>query len=383
MIGGNTTIDGLLDRCSADALAGLDDGALARFAEVLLGWWPRLEAARLRVIAAMDDRQAFRVDGARDMTAWLAWKAGDRRSAAHRDVDLAAAMAVMPALDTALAHGTLSKAKAAELGRLSGASPDEQTELVAAAQSLSVEQVARQVERWQLEHQPGDDVVSSVQFTPSKGGGRVEARLDVEGFEWVQVAIDTATQHLGGTGLSWAQRRAHGLVGVCRYFLDHADSATTSRHGRPTVVVSVDIDTLAAASGGTARLDSGAYLTGDAARRLACDAGLVRLITDPDSMPLDVGRRTRTICSAQARAVIHRDRHCRYEGCTAPPWACEVHHRDHWAHGGRTDLDRLALLCWHHHTHVHRHSTTHELTDRGDGRLRLEPRRRTTQTHAA
>ncbi|HKA03763.1 MAG TPA: hypothetical protein VKD67_05520, partial [Acidimicrobiales bacterium] len=100
-----------------------------------------------------------------------------------------------------------------------------------------------------------------------------------------------------------------------------------------------------------------------------------------DSMPLDLGRRTRTPSPAQCRAVIHRDRHCRVDGCSAPPWACEVHHLDFWARDhGRTDLDRLALICWHHHTLVHHRSATHDLIDRGDGRLTLRPRPRPRPT---
>jgi hypothetical protein len=146
----------------------------------------------------------------------------------------------------------------------------------------------------------------------------------------------------------------------------------------------MDIETLAARSGGTARLDSGAYVTGDTARRLACDAGVVRLITDPASQPLDLGRRVRTVTPVQARAVIHRDRHCRYEGCSAPPWAGEVHHLDFWARDhGSSDLQRLALLCWHHHHLAHRCSTTHDLVDVGENRLRLERRRRRSEHSAA
>lgn len=376
------TVEELVAACSADALAGLDDRALARFPGALVGLWPRLEAARLRVIATMDDRHAYTIDGARDMTGWLAWKAGDRRSTAHRDIDLAATMTVMPAVEQALGDGSLSKAKAVELGRLSDAPLEDQAELVAAARSLTAEQVARQVDRWQLEHRAPVEVTPSVQLMAVPGGGRVEATLDGEGFEWVQVAIDTAAGQLAGTAVPFARRRAAGLVGVCRYFLDHADTPT-KRQGRPTIVVTINIDTLTATTGGSGRTDSGAWLTGDTARRLACDAGLIRMITDPDSMPLDVGRRTRTISPAQARAVIHRDRHCRFEGCTAPEWACDVHHIDYWGHGGRTDLHVLALLCWHHHTQVHNHQTTHHLIDHGDGRLHLEPQRPATQPAAA
>src|SRR5262249_53883525 len=157
--------------------------------------------------------------------------------------------------------------------------PAEQEALVTRAKQLPVEQVARQVDRWQLEHQTPAEPVASVQFTPTRGGGRIEATLDVEGFEWVQVAIDTAAHHLADTGVSFAQRRAAGLVGVCRYFLDHTDSPS-KRQGRPTVVVTIHIDTLTATTGGSGRTDSGAWLTGDTARRLACDAGIIRMITD-------------------------------------------------------------------------------------------------------
>src|SRR5262249_58587811 len=98
-----------------------------------------------------------------------------------------------------------------------------------------------------------------------------------------------------------AERRARARVAACRYFVDHADIPST-RIGRPTVVVTVDIETLAASTGGYARLDSGAYVRGEVARRLACDAGVVRMITDPACQPLDVGRRSRVPNPAQCRA---------------------------------------------------------------------------------
>jgi hypothetical protein len=179
------------------------------------------------------------------------------------------------------------------------------------------------VDRWQLDHGAGPEPVEpTCTITPTAGGGRVEASLDPEGLEWVQVAVDTAADRLGRRAMPWGRRRGHGLVGIARYFLDHADVPAT-RIGRPAVVVTVDVDTSAAETGGTARFDSGAFVLGEVARRLACDAGLVRLLTAADSMPFDLGRRTRTPNPAQARAVIHRDRHCRFDGCTAPPWASE------------------------------------------------------------
>ena len=385
MIGGSTSLDELVARCEPDALTGLDDQTLAGLAESVLRLWPRLDAARLRLIAAVEARQAFRADGARDAVSWLAWKAGERRGAARREVELAATVNAMPAVDDALADGSLSKAKAVELGRARTADPADQKELVEAAKNSTVEEVARQIDRWQLEHQPAAEVTEALRVTPTPGGGRLEATLTTEHLEWVQVAVDAAADQLGLPDLAWEARRARGLVAVCRYFLDHAD-LPTRRQGRPTVVATMNADTLAARSGGSARLDSGAYITGESARRLACDASVIRLITDPSSMPLDVGRATRTISTAQARAVIHRDRHCGYQGCTAPPWACDIHHLDHWARGGQTDLRRLRLLCWHHHHLIHRHEASHHLVEDRDRRLRLEARaerRRPEHSHAA
>ncbi len=375
MIGGTCTLDDLVEQCAPDALDELDDRTLAAMASSLLDWWCRLDAARLRVLAAVEARQAFRVDGARDAVSWLAWKGAERRGRARAEIELAAHVAAMPAVDQAMGDGTLSRAKASELARARAADPDQQVELVEAAKTMTVEDVARRVDRWQHEQGAPPAVQPSVTITSHPGGGHLEATLDTEGFEWVRVALDTATDALGLRELSWEQRRAHGLVAICRHFLDHA-KVPVRRQGRPTVVVTLDADGLASGAGRSARLDSGAYVTGEAARTLACDASIIRMITDPASQPLDVGRATRSIPPAQARAVIHRDRHCRYEGCASPPWACDVHHLDPWWSGGKTDLARLGLLCWHHHHLVHRHEATHTLVDQSDGRLRLEWRQR-------
>jgi hypothetical protein len=382
MVDGATTVTQLLAASDPDALAAMGAAELARHTAAVLQVRARLDAVCLALIAAVDAAQAFRVDGCRDMATWVAWKTGERRGAARRDVELAEAVGSMPIVAAALADGSLSKAKASAVVRASEASPAEQAALVAAAVRSTPEQLARHVDRWQLEHHCAPVVEEMLTVSPVPGGARVEATLEAEGAEWVQVAVDAAAERLGLRDLAWGQRRARGLVAMARYFLDHADLALT-RVGRPSVVVTIDIDTLAAASGGTARLDSGAYVSGDSARRLACDAGITRLVTDPESMPLDVGRKTRVPSPAQCRAVIHRDRHCRYDGCDAPSWACEVHHLDFWARdAGRTDLDRLALICWHHHTLTHQRSATHDLVASGDRRLTLRERPR-SQSDAA
>ena len=86
-------------------------------------------------------------------------------------------------------------------------------------------------------------------------------------------------------------------------------------------------------------------ITPEGARRLACDASISRIITSGESQPLDVGRTTRTIPVGIRRAVVGRDRSCRWPGCGRPHQWCDVHHLVHWVEGGETKLENLILTC--------------------------------------
>jgi hypothetical protein len=104
---------------------------------------------------------------------------------------------------------------------------------------------------------------------------------------------------------------------------------------------------------GTATLDSGAQLPCTAARRIACDAEIIPVVMSGDSVPLDVGRRYRTITPDQRRALVARDMGCAFPGCDRPPRWCDGHHIRWWSFGGNTDLTNLVLLCRRHHRLIH------------------------------
>ena len=190
----------------------------------------------------------------------------------------------------------------------------------------------------------------------------VEATLDLVDAEVLEVALATMVDFQGlPVEVPYPQRRARALAGLARYFLDHQDRVPSGRVGRPHVLVLVDLEVLEARAGGSARLASGAVITGDQARRLAEDANISRLITTGRSEPLDVGRATRTVPPAVAKAVIARDRHCRYRGCAAPPWACDASSTTR-AQGGATAVDNLGR-CAGTTTLAHRFGPHHLLTD--------------------
>ncbi|MBK7538997.1 MAG: DUF222 domain-containing protein [Myxococcales bacterium] len=103
-------------------------------------------------------------------------------------------------------------------------------------------------------------------------------------------------------------------------------------------------------------VESDLALSPQATRRLACDCGLVvatvAAATVTDAAPLSIGRKTRTIPAALKRALLLRDRTCRFPGCDHRLFL-EGHHLQHWADGGETNLPNLALLCSLHHAYVH------------------------------
>ena len=148
------------------------------------------------------------------------------------------------------------------------------------------------------------------------------------------------------------QRRADALVELCRRHLDRGDSPI-SGGVRPHLTVTIDLEALEGRAGRTCEIDPTGAVTPQAARRLACDAGVSRIITAGESRPLDVGRTTRTIPAAVRRALESRDRGCHHPGCGMPPQWCDAHHIRHWADGGPTSLDNLRLLCRRHHRTAH------------------------------
>jgi len=164
---------------------------------------------------------------------------------------------------------------------------------------------------------------------------------------------------------SAGEARADALLYMADALLAGSDGTRTGGD-RYQVVVHVDTATLRAGErGATCELDDGMPLAAETARRLACDASLVRIL-ERDGRPLSVGRKTRAIPPALRRALAARDRGCRFPGCTARHHI-DAHHVEHWACGGETSLRNLVQLCRHHHRLLHEGG--YAIHSHGDGRV--------------
>ena len=187
----------------------------------------------------------------------------------------------------------------------------------------------------------------------------VDGLLDREAGALLLTALGAATAPRGPDDQrSAGQRRADALVDICGHVLDTGN--TSSSGGvRPHLLVTTPLGVLGDSirdlprSAEVAEVAWTGPLTNSAVKRLACDAEITRVVVDPPSLPLDVGRTTRSVPVHLRNALVVRDRGCVAEGCDRPPAWTEAHHIVHWAEGGSTSLDNLVLLCRTHHRKVH------------------------------
>ncbi len=214
------------------------------------------------------------------------------------------------------------------------------------------------VEEWELVKSVLMPLAAPVLTEPGACGGDPDQRFE----------LDEHGHHVGrgcpapGCGHTGKDPRDHGarmwdaLVEACRR-LQATDSVPHAHGTTARITVTIPLQQLLDQPDG--HLDDGGHLpTGDrlsvaAVRRLACDAEIIPAVLGAESQVLDVGRSQRLVTTGIWNALVLRDRHCAFPGCTRLPIACDAHHIHHWADGGPTSLDNLILLCRKHHTLTH------------------------------
>jgi hypothetical protein len=339
-----------------------------------------LEIERLRRLAEIERRRLFERDGHLSAASWLATRFKVGWGGAREQVRIAGALEEMPETRRALDDGDISMSAVRLLVAARdadhGAFGRSEAHLVEAARIHSMHDLQKVAEYWRqgVEREQtaeGDDKVrerrklhASVSFM---GMVRVDGNLDPETGETLLTALsavlDAESRSRGQDDVRTpAQRRADALGEICRQWLDRGDRPSVAGE-RPHVTVTVAADALRGDAGATSEMDHAGPIDPEAARRLACDASIMRVVMSGRSQPLDVGRRTPVIPPPMRRAVIVRDTHCRFPGCDRPQTWCDAHHVVHWADGGPTALPNLLLLCRRHHRMVHQGGFRLELLD--------------------
>jgi len=333
-----------------------------------------LDAATARLldlIREFDARGGWNT-GFRSCAEWLSWRVGLAPGAARERVRVARALGALPRLAEALARGQLSYAKVRALTRV--ATPETEARLLAvgrAGTAVHVEEIvrcwrrvdrraeARQAARQHASrslrvHQEDDGtVVLNGRLTPEIGALLLRA-LDAARETLYQRARGTSGNQPTDPSLTpptRSQQQADALALLAETALHHElDPGAPGE--RYQVVVHVDAAVLADASQpGQSVMEEIGHVPAGTCQRLACDASRVVMRHDSEGRLLEVGARTRTIPPALRRALLHRDRTCRFPGCRVS--VGQGHHVRHWAQGGPTTLGNLVLLCRRHHRAVH------------------------------
>jgi hypothetical protein len=337
----------------------------------------RIAAARLRLLQGIESRGSFCDTGASSAAAWLRSVTKAHPGRAHAEVRLAAGLSRYSLLQAALAEAQMSAEQVRVCVEALDALPSTLTaEKLAEAEAYLVAECAgfdpaqlRKIGKHLLHVLDPDGPAlleeaeqqakrsRSLNVSECDGGVKLSGFLDGEGAAAVLTALDPlAAPRTGADGpdpRTPSERRADALVELARRALDAGDLPVQGKE-RPHVTVTLDHATLVAAAGAFGgRLDRGGPLSGEAARRICCDAKVIPVVLGGDGQPLDVGREQRTVPRHMRRAVVARDRGCAFPGCDRPPEWCEAHHVTFWGQGGDTSVDNLALLCGHHHDVIH------------------------------
>ena len=204
-------------------------------------------------------------------------------------------------------------------------------------------------------------LAAPVTTEPGACGGRQrhagEPFFDQDGVSTRTPCPDPGCAHDGRDVRDSGARLWDALVDACDAL--RATETLPRDHGaRARVMVTLDHDSLRrqaidAGFASASETSTGAQLSASVVRRIACDAEIVPAVLGAESQVLDVGRARRLVTAAIWSALLVRDRHCAFPGCTRLPLACDAHHIVHWADGGDTSLDNMIMLCRHHHTLIH------------------------------
>jgi hypothetical protein len=351
-----------------DHLDGLFDDELEQSVVGLKRLIDASSAQLLLLIAELDRRRIPRSEHELSTTAWLMYFCRMAATEASGTVKTARSLTLMPQITEQAVAGNITPNGVKLLGLARDKHPDEFTEhetvFADIATYLDARDLRQALSGWEqqvdfpaaLEDAESARLRRRFYFNQTyEGMWSAAGHLDPESGHVISTALRSQTDpaNLGRDDhRSMPQRNADALVDVCRFWLDHNDDISISGGERPHITVTIPYATLTGDERRLGEID-GSAVDPEAIRRLACDAGIVRIVVDGESQPLDVGRRVRTVTPAIRRALELRDGGCSWAGCIVPASWCDAHHVIHWAFGGVTSLINLILLCRRHHVAVH------------------------------
>ncbi len=324
----------------------------------------------LVLVREFDLRQGWRAYHFNNCAEWLNMKCGIAPGTAREKIRVANALFDLNATSMAFQKGDLSYSKARELTRIATHRTEKKLlDYAIPATALQVENHCRELRNVQRDTSTIDAHRLHSQRYLSRslhgdGSMTINVELPKETGDLVMKALELALKELDsesdtfegeasaandeGATDSHSAKQADALVEMARSYLSGGREKNSSTVDHYQVMVHVDEEVLRHAPTESSKSD----LPCETVRRLCCDSGIVVVSKDKRGNPLNVSRKHRVVQPPLKRALLARDKCCRYPGCTHEKWL-DAHHVEHWADGGETSLDNTLLLCSTHHRLLH------------------------------
>ena len=311
----------------------------------------------LLLVSEFDLRQGWRAYHFNNCAEWLNMKCGISPGTAREKVRVAKTLFDLPLCSEAFEQGTLSYSKVRAMTR--AATKLNEAELVDYALNATAHQVEQHCQRLRNadrrlstpDAKRAYKERSLMRTCHPNGTMSINIELPQELGDLLMKAIEVAAEacpqdaerNKGSKATTFFARQADGLVEVAKHFLTGGSESRTA----PNHQVLVHIDE-------TALHDEGGKsdLPVESVRRITCDADLVEVTQDNKGNVLNLGRKHRVVSPQLKKALLARDRSCRFPGCTHEKYL-DAHHVEHWADGGETNLENTLLLCDSHHRLLH------------------------------
>ncbi|MGH9028345.1 MAG: DUF222 domain-containing protein [Acidimicrobiales bacterium] len=341
------------------------------------------------LVAEFDRRELWGDGDCRSCAHWLNWRCGISLAAAREQIRVGRALEHLKKVRTEFAAGRLSYSKARAITRVASEELEDMfLYLARCATASQLEHIVREYRR--ADPKEGERALERHKsrylrsYTDEEGMVVIQARLSPEDGAMVLSAIEEARRAMrqsskpeeppGQAEKSPGQTQqppqdvsaetpyevssADALVTVCESIVGNG-LETEIDEPKVSVLVHVDERVLEdQGAEGCAFVEGVGAVSSHTACRLACDAAVSKLLYKNDGSVEPEGR-TQSIPKRIRRAVLARDRGCRFPGCTARKFV-DVHHVVFWSKGGATKPSNLVALCRFHHRRVH------------EGRYRLE-----------
>jgi len=325
-----------------------------------------LDAATHRLLSdlrSFDQSRAWARQGASTCAHWLSWRLGWSSSRAREHVRVANCLANLPTIDEALRKGEVSYCKVRAMTRV--ATPANERLLLQDASHCTGSQLEKICHKYAMvqrgaDRGPVDDAkrrqITKRDLEDGMAGIQMIVTPEEAAMIW-EVLSKVAGEHSDSGTFSRIDALMEIFEGVAR-----GDKPDRSPIEVLVTVAAEVLDGSDPTAIQVAAMGDGTCVSAETARRLACDCGVVAVNEDEHGTPLSVGRRTRSVGAAIYRALVERDKTCRFPGCSNRQFV-HAHHIEHWAKGGETKLANLVTLCGFHHMFVHEYGYRIELDD--------------------